>query len=223
MHITEQLLNNTIRIEAVINKTQIKTGSGMFFYLKTNLPKEISVIITNKHVVEGAKEIRLFFKKEKDNEPDYNSLQIVSIPNDSLHVVKHPNKDIDLVAIPVDHIYYELSKKNIKLYTISLNEDVIFDDSEIKKELKPIEKVWMIGYPNGLWDKKNNLPITREGITATSPYLDFNGKKSFLVDIAAFPGSSGSPLVYFRDLYTDKETYQAKMGTKLFFLGILSS
>jgi hypothetical protein len=25
----------------------------------------------------------------------------------------------------------------------------------------------MIGYPNGIWDAKNNLPVIRKGITAT--------------------------------------------------------
>jgi len=44
----------------------------------------------------------------------------------------------------------------------------------------------MIGYPSGLWDTKNNLPIVRKGITATTPYFDYNGKREFLVDIAAF-------------------------------------
>ncbi|HGH6417174.1 TPA: hypothetical protein ACJL3H_000522 [Neisseria meningitidis] len=52
----------------------------------------------------------------------------------------------------------------------------------------------MIGYPNGLWDSKNNLPIFRTGITATHPAIDFEGKKEFMIDVACFPGSSGSPV-----------------------------
>lgn len=52
----------------------------------------------------------------------------------------------------------------------------------------------MIGYPNGIWDAKNNLPIIRKGVTATHPAINFNGKSEFLTDIASFPGSSGSPV-----------------------------
>lgn len=57
----------------------------------------------------------------------------------------------------------------------------------------------MIGYPNGLWDSQNNLPIIRRGITATSVKKDYNGKKEFLIDAAVFPGSSGSPVFIFNE------------------------
>ena len=53
----------------------------------------------------------------------------------------------------------------------------------------------MLGCPSGLFDEVNNLPIARRGITATPlPTYSYNGKAEFLVDIACFPGSSGSPI-----------------------------
>ena len=57
----------------------------------------------------------------------------------------------------------------------------------------------MIGYPIGLIDEYNNKPIVRKGITATTYNIDYNGKKEFLIDIACFPGSSGSPIFIRRD------------------------
>ncbi|ESU28734.1 hypothetical protein FLJC2902T_13280 [Flavobacterium limnosediminis JC2902] len=222
MHITEQLLNGTIRIEAV-NGSQVNTGTGFFFnfYADKDKKKVVPVIITNKHVVDGAISINLFFKKEKNGEPDYGPAYVVTIPNKIPNVIQHPNKDIDLVAIPTAWIYDELAKKNIGVYYIAADEDRIPNDETQKKELKSIENIWMIGYPSGLWDTKNNMPIVREGITATTPFLDYNGKREFLVDIAAFGGSSGSPIIMYRDLYTDKETYVGKIGVKLYFLGVL--
>jgi len=49
--------------------------------------------------------------------------------------------------------------------------------------------------------QKNNLPIVRKGITATTPYfLNYNGKREFLVDIAAFARfHSGSPIFVTRE------------------------
>lgn len=80
MHVTEQLLNGTIRIEAV-NGKQVNTGTGFFFnFLDTKTQKLVSVIITNKHVVSGSATINLFFKKIKDGEPDYTSPCLVSVP-----------------------------------------------------------------------------------------------------------------------------------------------
>lgn len=221
MHITEKLLNGTIRIEAS-NKSGTSTGTGFFFnFFADNEKKiQISVIITNKHVVNGFDNIRLFFRKVKNNEPDYGPPFIVTIPNEPLRVIEHPNKDIDLVAIPTAPIYAELDKKGVGIYYIAADESRIADDSTQKAELKSIEEILMIGYPNGLWDTKNNMPIVRKGITATTPYLDYNGKREFLVDIAAFGGSSGSPILFYRDIYTDRN-YVAKVGPKLFLLGIL--
>lgn len=55
----------------------------------------------------------------------------------------------------------------------------------------------MVGYPNGIWDQKHNMPVLRRGITATHPNLDWNGRPEFLIDAACFPGSSGSPVFLF--------------------------
>jgi len=57
----------------------------------------------------------------------------------------------------------------------------------------------MIGYPNGLWDHVNNLPLIRRGITASHPGVDYqiegqNGPGVTVIDMACFPDSSGSPV-----------------------------
>jgi hypothetical protein len=59
------------------------------------------------------------------------------------------------------------------------------------------DSLLMVGYPIGLADNVNNMPVFRRGIAATQPWLDYEGKKEFLVDMACFPGSSGSPVLYF--------------------------
>lgn len=52
----------------------------------------------------------------------------------------------------------------------------------------------MVGYPIGLADARNNYPIFRKGYTAAHPAVDFNEDGIGLVDMACFPGSSGSPI-----------------------------
>ena len=221
MHISEQLINGTIRVEA-INDKYTSTGTGFFFtfyYDINGVRTPIPTIITNKHVVEGSKYIRLFFKKVKNDEPDYGPPMVYQIPNDSNTVIQHPENDVDLVAIPFGYIAQELSKKNIGIYYVATEESRIPNEKQLS-ELKSIEDVLMIGYPNGLFDQQNNLPIVRRGITATSPFIDYNGKKEFLIDIAAFGGSSGSPVIFYRDIYMDKN-YTPKVGTALYLLGVL--
>jgi hypothetical protein len=53
---------------------------------------------------------------------------------------------------------------------------------------------------NGLRDATNNMPIFRKGITATHPSLKWNSKNEFLVDVATYPGSSGSPVYLYEDI-----------------------
>lgn len=93
------------------------------------------------------------------------------------------------------------------------------DDLE---ELDALEEVIFIGYPYGIWDTKNLLPIVRKGITATSIGLDFQGENQFLIDASVFPGSSGSPVfIYDKGFYTKKDGYTIPKN-RLLFVGILS-
>lgn len=218
-HITEQLTYNTIRIE-----TDKGVGTGFFFdfIVEKDSTKYIPVIITNKHVVNGATKIFLYFRKSINGSPENGNAIIYEIPNSPKTVIQHPNPNTDLVVIPIGQILQQIQKSNILVYTIAFSENEIPTNEFQKNEFKTFEEIFMIGYPNGLWDKTNNMPIVRKGITATPSYLDYNGEKEFLIDIAAFGGSSGSPIFQYNDSgYIDKRG-TAKFGaSRLFLLGIL--
>ena len=104
----------------------------------------------------------------------------------------------------------------LKIYNkkhIPSNEELI--------KLSTIEDIVMVGYPNGLWDKKNNRPIFRRGVTATHPYYNYDDKKEFLVDIACYPGSSGSPILIANEgMYYDKSSGSLIAQDRIFLLGV---
>ena len=83
---------------------------------------------------------------------------------------------------------------SLKLFHQHFDKSLIPTVAQLK-ELDSVEDIIMIGYPNALWDEVNNIPLVRKGITATPAWLDFNGKKEFVIDAACFPGSSGSPVL----------------------------
>lgn len=218
-HITEQLTYSTIRIE-----TDKFVGTGFFFNFKfeKDSTKHIPVVITNKHVVDGATRIFLYFRKSINGVPENGSALIYEITNSNRTVIHHPNPKIDLVAIPIAQILQKLEISNLSAYTIGFSENDIPSDDFQKKEFKTFEEIYMIGYPNGLWDQTNNMPIVRRGITATPSYLDYNGGEEFLIDIAAFGGSSGSPIFQFKDSgYIDKKGNSFFGASRLFLLGDL--
>ena len=89
-------------------------------------------------------------------------------------------------------------------------------------ELDALEEITFVGYPNGIYDSKNLLPIIRKGTTATPPQIDYEGKPMFLVDASVFPGSSGSPvLICNTGGFATKNGFA--VGTRVMLLGLISS
>ena len=98
----------------------------------------------------------------------------------------HPNLDVDLACINVSSIahtdaFFQCLDgkffKPIDYEKVLLGSDVIF-----------------VGYPDGLYDPVNNLPLIRKGSIASMPNVDFNGSGQIIIDAQIFPGSSGSPV-----------------------------
>jgi hypothetical protein len=83
----------------------------------------------------------------------------------------------------------------------------------------------MVGYPNGLWDAANNYPLIRRGITASHPGVDFDvdGVPVTVIDMACFPGSSGSPIILHNEGYRDKKGNIMHDRTRTILLGVLFS
>ena len=86
--------------------------------------------------------------------------------------------------------------------------------------ISSIEDILMIGYPDGMSDSKNNLPIVRRGITATDYKIDYEGEKEFLIDASIFKGSSGSPILICNIGSFNNADGELCLGNRIIFLGI---
>ena len=73
----------------------------------------------------------------------------------------------------------------------------VFVEGHTRTDLKirPTSGATLLGYPYGFYDKKHLLPIWKTGHIASEPDVDFEGEPTFLVDVSAFPGMSGSPVL----------------------------
>ena len=92
---------------------------------------------------------------------------------------------------------------------------------EVLGDLSAMEEIVFIGYPCGLRDEINSIPLIRYGITSTPVWNDFQGTPYFLIDAGVFPGSSGSP-VFILNQGTYLTKSGMKIGSRILFLGILS-
>lgn len=224
LSISEQLQYSTVRIECEHSGNAKSTGTGYFFRFKENKEnsEHIPVVITNKHVINGAIKGRIIFTKmDNSGNPIDTEHFSISIENFESYWRKHPNSDVDLCAMPIAPFLNAANSQGQKLFYIPLDKSLIPSDSQLE-ELSALEDVVMVGYPNGIWDRTNNKPIFRKGVTATHPFFDYNGKKEFMIDAACFPGSSGSPIFLLNEGgYRDKKgnTYLGK--TRIYLLGTL--
>jgi hypothetical protein len=203
---SEYMLFSTVRIETTgvadkeTGKIKKGTATGFLYRFREN-GEDKSLLVTNRHVFEDASKATLNFQLCKEHNgklvpagADYAH----EISNIDACVVNHPLDDIDLCAISVEPIEEEARIKGKEIYTAFIESSML--PSQGSLELMPvIQDVFMYGYPIGLWDKFNNLPIVRKGVLSSHPALDFCGQPKGAVDIASFPGSSGSPIFILSD------------------------
>lgn len=189
------LIRTTIRIE-VKTKDGIATGTGFFYQFEIDEAK-IPVIVTNKHVIkDGVEGILIFSVADNEGNIIEAKKHYLTITEFEKAWILHPDNNIDLCIMPIAQILEENLKQNINLVCNVLRKEDIINDKEIK-DLSKLEDVTIIGYPDGIWDSYNNLPILRRGITATPICYDFENTPKFLIDAAIYGGSSGSPVFIF--------------------------
>lgn len=207
----EQLAHSTVRMECDV-PGGTSTGTGFFYSLDETDGQHVPVIVTNKHVVTGAAKGRfLLTLQDAAGGPSFGKCQAFELDTFEQRWTPHPDPNVDLCAMPIAPLLIAAEQRNQELFYVTLDKELLPSKTEIE-DMIGLENITMVGYPNGLWDRKNNLPIFRRGVLATDYKYDWNGKKEFLIDAACFPGSSGSPVMLF-----DVASYQTRKGT---FMGV---
>ncbi len=166
---TQNLLFSTVKVEVLvlnpINNTKIDTASGTGFVFSYELDsiRTLPVLVTNKHVINGAISFSISMtRKSAANMPLFGQVDRVTLtPKDKeIQWVFHPDSLVDLAITPLLPILDRMPKgrEGYAYYPI-LEGDIPLQEE--LDELKGVEEVLMIGYPIGIWDNRNNMPITR--------------------------------------------------------------
>lgn len=221
LSLSEQLVYSTVRIECETAHGEIGTGTGFFYQFAKSEDNFVPAIVTNKHVINGAQKglIHLHLADQKGS-PLSGQFFSVVIENMQANWILHPDPEVDLCIMPIAPLLMHAQSKGKSIFFISLDHSLI-PSQDLIAAFTAIEDIVMIGYPNGIWDRTNNMPIVRRGITATHPNLNYNGKQEFMIDAACFPGSSGSPVFLFNiGTYAQRDGGTA-IGSRIALLGIL--
>lgn len=202
----------------------ISQGTGFYYGLKDS-SGNVVFLVTNYHVLTGyppeetkppkGDNIISYLHKDADNPGDVKEIRFPLFTKDAkpiwLSSKEFPHADVAVIPL-VSSLYGDT-----KVFGIS--EDWTRGDIKVR----PTSTVTLIGYPYGYYDKKNRLPIWKTGSIASEPSVDFEGKPLFLIDISAFPGMSGSPVLLIA--YGAYETIEGHttVGHIQKFLGIYAS
>ncbi len=217
----ERLFFTTAKIIVEKERGGKSVGTSFFFDFKLDSgaykDKFSMFLITNKHVVKNAKSIVLRFNNSFD--------RTTALVGDTFSIkIEEPwyvHDKLDLAILPFTPILTYIEDIKKCAYFEPITKEIAYTE-EKNNILNFIEDIFFIGYPRGIYDSYNNIPIIRKGINATPIIFDYNNLPVFLIDASVYPGSSGSP-VFLCDTggYGLKNKFYD--GTRIVFLGILST
>lgn len=209
---------NTVFLH-LCNKTHCpKIGTG-FFYCPDETRPENLFIVSNKHVLNETKFTRFVCtirETADDHTPLESSKTLTWTVKKKRPVLKHNVEHVDIAAIPFNPREnggsgWDVDPDNdeYSLFAPYISSSDIRTDDQLRGLVTGAEEVLMYGYPSPLWDNVHNLPIVRKGIAASLPYIDYSPPTRLpknitiptvnscmgALDIAVFPGSSGSPVI----------------------------
>jgi hypothetical protein len=221
LSVGERLLYTTVKLTSQKNGVTTSTGTGFYFAFCREGDARVLAIVTNKHVVENSDTIVAICHMSENDKPS-NELARLNIELGPATLLHHPDPNIDLCIIFMGDILHQVKESGREFFICELNATNI-PKAEDWQYFDAMEEVTMLGCPNGLFDEANNLPIARRGIAASLLSKNYNGKPEFMVDMACFPGSSGSPIfIHNRDGYLDRKTNAYMMNLpRTFLIGIL--
>jgi hypothetical protein len=229
--LAEQLFFVTCRIEAH-SRTAAWTGTGFVYAVETDRGPA-HFLVTNKHVLENpetgpAEEMTLRFVQGQVANPIPTQIalgQATQVTIKGLNPdmwVGHPDRSVDVACFPMSPVLEDMARRGVPAFFRAVSPEMCLGVGA-DVDTDAIESLVFIGYPNGLFDTANFLPILRRGTTATPLEVDYRGKPAFLMDASVFPGSSGSPVfILDRGIYVTRGGATV-VGSRIACVGIVAA
>lgn len=219
----EQLLLTTVKIDCSLIDGKKGSGTGFVFGYKLE-NKILPFIVTNKHVIKNTVSTKITFHQGANLSHSFGKAFQLEVPNSPHSWFGHLDEAIDIAICPLWPLLEAIKNDfHTEIFYKSIGSELMPTKEQLDS-LDAVEKILFIGYPNGLWDTANFLPIARHGYTASHPNIDFNNRPLFIIDASVFGGSSGSPVfIYDKGSYTDKLGNTVLAGNRLIFLGVIAA
>ena len=213
----------------LINGTrQVSQGTGFLYATTKPNGKDIDMVFlaTNYHVVTGNEpmsparpqgdRLQFYFHASRADPSNYFPVNIplYTKTGEPIWIQSQQFPEADVVLVPIVSALYD-----------GRGELTAFSEVHtlVDMKMRPASEAVLLGYPYGFFDTRNFLPVWKTGHLATEPSVDFQGQPVFLVDVSAFPGMSGAPVVGVSNGVYESESGGMMTGVQKRLLGIFSA
>jgi hypothetical protein len=225
--LSERVMYSTVRLEFPFSDKIEQFGTGFIFSFFLQDGSGVFAIVSNRHVFardDGKGPLfedglfRLTLAKS-DRSPDTGKFVPVVMKNIQKSLIVHP--ECDLAIFLIDDVIGQMILNKTPPYFSAIDQSVIPTDDQLKA-LVPLESIVTVGYPGNYWDNINNLPLFHRGSTASAPYINFQGRREFVIDVTTWPGASGSPVFILDEgIYPDPRHGTGLLGSRAMLLGVV--
>lgn len=208
--LNEAFLRSTVLITFERDPGKMSAGTGFFLFRPTTADHGQVLLITNRHVIPPSGTPRSVQIRVTVGAGDKAAVRSVNIPivgSDGKYlptVRLHPNPGFDVAGVNVTQA---IVKQDVQAAWIPV--DLLSTPARLKNERITVgDDIFLLGYPNAIFDARNVSPILRTGVIATVPTEGYAFNDSlrkqfglpdridgFLIDANVFPGSSGSVVI----------------------------
>ncbi len=220
----DQLMFSTTKILLQADDgSAVGSGTGFLYDFSPISGTSLPCIISNKHVLTKTPRCSFSITRKADDSlgPDLSQHFEIAVNNLQQRVIGHPDPAIDIAILPIYPILNEKGLSISSLFYTTLNE-MLIPTPEVMQTLSAGEDILTVGYPSGVLDSVHNLPIFHRGITATPPYVRYNGEDNFLIDVTTWQGSSGSPVfIYNPSGWIDPVRHITNLTPRVLLVGIV--
>lgn len=222
MSLTDQLIYTTVRLACQSPKGQSSGTAFWFSFCQQEDGEHVPALVTNKHVIAGTTQnvFYLTMLDPKSGDPMFGNHAPVTISDGEASWIMHPDPTVDLCVCLMGGVLNDIAQKGLVPCHVNLSFNEVVS-AELAASLTSMEDIVMVGYPIGIWDDANNLPILRRGVTATPFARNYQGRAEFMIDAACFPGSSGSPVCLVNQGSYPSKNGNLNVGNRFALLGIL--
>ncbi len=208
--LNEAFLRSSVLVTFELAPGKESFGTGFFLFRPIGGDQGHVFLVTNRHVLPPLGAERSVKIRVAVGVGAAATVQLVDVPvvgKDGKYLPSvrlHANPGFDVAAINVTE---PIVKRGIQGTWLPL--DLLSTPQRLKDENITVgDEIFLLGYPNAIFDQRNVSPILRTGVIATVPIEGYAFNQTlrkqfvlperidgFLVDANVFPGSSGSVVI----------------------------